>query len=82
MSPKTSELVGRLIVIIFTLARIPLFFLGGIYLITPQSTVYKAGCGFDCLKGREGLMNSSLNARGLCIKMQGGYVLKCKGDMY
>ena len=31
--------------------------------------------GFDCLKGREGLMKSSLNARGLCTKMQGEHDL-------
>ena len=44
--------------LIFTSARILLFFSGGIYHITPKSTVWKAGCGFDCLKGRAGLMNS------------------------
>ena len=30
---------------------------GGIYYITPESTVWKDGGGFECLKGRAGLMN-------------------------
>ena len=30
----------------------------GNILHNPKSTVWKAGCGFDCLKGRAGLMNS------------------------
>ena len=30
----------------------------GVYYITTESTVGKAGCGLDCLKGRAELMNS------------------------
>ena len=39
----------------FTRTWIPLFFSRGIYYIIPKSTVWKAGCGFNCLKGRSGL---------------------------
>ena len=53
-----SQIKGSWKTLIFTSARIPVFFSGRIYHITPKSTVWKAGCGFACLKGRAGLMNS------------------------
>ena len=63
----TMHLLSRFI---FTWARILLFFSGGggIYYITPESTVWKAGSGFDWKSGD----NEQL------IKMRGDYVLICK----